>query len=195
MNKTTIVIVVLVAVVVGFVAGILVHDASSHRPTVMASFGPTVTELQKLAELVTTKVYVADVLIGESPKYRGSWLIKGDALIAVDMNKAAVVSRDDDAKTASVRLPVPRVVQPRVDHEKTRTWDVERRTWKPWVPGSPDELRDEAMRQAQQLVTDAAGNEEALQYAKRRAETLIPQFYEMVGWKVQVVWEQPAATN
>jgi hypothetical protein len=191
-KKTAVVIVVLVAVVMGFVAGIIVRDASSHRPTVVTSFGPTVTELQKLAELVTTKVYVADVLIGESAKYRGSWLIKGDALIAVDMNKAAIVSRDDAMRTAVVRLPAPRVVQPRVDHEKTRTWDVERKTWKPWVPGSPDDLRDEAMRQAQQLVADAAGNEEALEYARRRAEALIPQFYEMVGWKVQVVWEGPA---
>ncbi|MFH0966050.1 MAG: DUF4230 domain-containing protein [Planctomycetota bacterium] len=161
---------------------------SEKTPVSVFSSGPTVTNLRRLGELVTTRVHVADVLTAEDQKYRGFWLIKGDALIAVDMLQARVESRNDETHSATVVLPPPRVIQARVDHEKTRTWDVQRKTWNPFKPGDPDLLRDEAMRHAQQLVEFAAGEPDSLSYARKIAETLIPSFFEMVGWQVSVRW-------
>jgi hypothetical protein len=125
-------------------------------PVVVHSQGPTVERLERLSHLVTTRVYVADVLVGEGEGCRGAWLIKGDALVGVNLGRARIAEKDEATKQAMIVLPSPEVLQPRVDHTRTKTWEVRRMVWLPWN-ADQDRLRDEVMRQAQELVTRAAG--------------------------------------
>jgi hypothetical protein len=161
------------------------------QPPVIQSQGPTTERLEQLSRLVATRVYVADVLIGEGNGCRGVWLVHGDALIAVDLSKAAIVTKDDATKKATIRLPQPEILQARVDHERTRTWEVKSTTWIPWTSDS-DSLRDEVMKHAQRLVARAAASGENLSQAKRSAESVIRGFYSEVGWTVAVTWASPS---
>ena len=79
-------------------------------------------------------VFLAEML-AKGEGYRGSWLIKGDALLSCDVSQAKIVRVDTTARTATLRLPPLHVTSARVDHEKTRTWSVERNTWLPWKWG------------------------------------------------------------
>ena len=99
------------------------------------SMAPTVIQLEKIGELASTRVHVTDVLWAEGEGYRGSWMINGDALLSCDMSKATLVDVDDYARTATIRIPPLRVIAARVDHEKTKTWSVEKTTWLPWKWG------------------------------------------------------------
>ena len=116
------------------------------------------------------------------------WLVKGDALIAIDLGRAQITEKNEATKQALIVLPSPEVLQPRVDHERTKTWEVRRMVWLPWNADA-DRLRDEVMRQAQQLVAHAAGSNENLQQARTATATIVSAFYEEVGWKVRVTWE------
>ena len=156
---------------------------------VVHSQGPTVERLERLACLVTSRVHVADVLVGEGEGCRGAWLIKGDALIGVNLGRARIAERDEPTQQALIVLPPPEVLQPRVDHRRSRTWEVRRMTWLPWSTDQ-DRLRDEVMLQAQQLVAHAAGSSENLQKAETAAATIVKAFYEEVGWQVRVSWEE-----
>ena len=157
-------------------------------PTVQVySQGPTVERLSRLMHLVTTRVYVADVLTGEGAGYRGVWLIRGDALIGVDLSRAEIVEKDLAARRATVSLPPPAVMQARVDHERTMTWEVRKTTWIPWS-GDGDFLRDTVMRQAQRLVAAAACSAENVAQSRAAAEAIIRGFYEEVGWQVRIEW-------
>ena len=142
--------------------------------------------------LVTTRVYIADVLTAEGDGYRGVWLIKGDALIGVNLREAQIVQKDFQARRATIGLPPPEVLQSRVDHERTRTWEVRKTTWIPWG-GDPDSLRDTVMRQGQRLVAAAAGSRENLAQARTAAESILRGFYEEVGWQVRIVWRDRVA--
>ena len=84
-------------------------------------------------------------------------------------------------------------MQSRVDHEKTRTWEVRRTAWVPWNADA-DKLRDTVMREAQRLVAGAAANAQSMGQAKAAAETILRAFYQEVGWEVQVVWEGHSPT-
>ena len=168
------------------------HYLSQPRPTAIISQGPTVERLQRLAHLVTMRIYIADVLVGEGEGCRGSWLIKGDALIGIDLSQARIFDKDDQARKAVLRLPQPEVLQCRVDHEKTRTWEVRRTAWVPWNADA-DKLRDNVMREAQKLVADAAASGEYVGQAKAAAETMLCAFYREVGWQVQVTWASRTA--
>jgi hypothetical protein len=159
---------------------------------VVHSQGPTVERLEQLSHLVSMRVYVADVLTAESESYRGAWLIRGDALIGVNLGRVRIADKDEQARRATLCLPQPEVLQCRVDHERTRTWEVRRTTWVPWR-GDEDKLRDSVMLEAQKLVAHAASSSENLSQAKANAETVLRGFYQEVGWQVNVSWQRPEA--
>lgn len=163
--------------------------AATPAAFVVCSQGPTVERLERLSHLVTARVYVADVLVGEGEGCRGAWLIKGDALVGVNLGHARIAEKDEATRQALIVLPAPEVLQPRVDHQRSRTWEVRRMTWLPWN-ADEDRLRDEVMLQAQQLVAHAAGSNENLQQARTAAATIVKAFYEEVGWQVRVSWEE-----
>ena len=76
-------------------------------PPTFRSPGPTVVQLERLQHLVSSRVHVSDVLVGESRWLEGSWIIQGDALLAVDMSKSEVADKDEKARTAAIVLPRP----------------------------------------------------------------------------------------
>ena len=153
---------------------------------VIVSQGPTVEKLQRFSHLVTTKVLVADVLVGEGEGHVGAWLVKGDALLGVDLGRAKIVTKDDAARQATIELPLPELLQSRVDHDRTQTWQVRKTAWMPWS-GDGDKLRDQVMREAQKLIAQAAGSREYIDQSKSAAAAIIAAFYEEVGGR-DVKW-------
>ena len=132
-------------------------------PPTFRSPGPTVVQLERLQQLVSTRVHVADVLVGESRWLEGSWIIQGDALLAVDMSKAEVKDGDEKARTATIVLPRPAVLSARVNHEKTQRWDIKSRSWIPLAGallGDRRAIEKQAMLEAQRLVERAAGTDD-----------------------------------
>ena len=161
-------------------------------PPTFRSAGPTVVQLERLQQLVSARVHVADVLVGESRWLEGSWIITGDALLAVDMSKAEVKDRDETARTAAIVLPRPAVLSARVNHEKTRQWDIKSRSWIPLAGsllGDRRAIEEQAMRQAQRLVERAASAEANAATARRGVEGTLAEFYAAVGWRVSVRWK------
>ena len=190
MRTTTVLLLTLLAAATSWMFALpRLSPPATPAPVVVHSQGPTVERLERLSHLITTRVHVADVLVGEGEGCRGAWLIKGDALVGVNLGRARITEKDEATKQALIVLPSPEVLQPRVDHQRSRTWEVRRLAWLPWN-ADEDRLRDEVMLQAQQLVAHAAGSNENLQQAKTAAATIVKSFYEEVGWQVRVSWER-----
>jgi hypothetical protein len=181
-------VLILMAISVGYGFWLGRSRAIPPAPPTVRSMGPTVIQLEKLGELTTTLIHVTDVLWAESESHRGSWLICGDALLSCDVSKASILNVDQLAHTATIRLSHLRVISARVDHEKTKTWNVEKTTWLPWRWGDQGVMRDAAMFHAQKLIETAAGSERHLEPAKAQAELLIRQMYDFVEWTVDVEW-------
>ncbi len=158
----------------------------------MHSQGPTIEKLERLSQLVTTRVQIADVLTGEGSGCKGAWLIKGDALIAVDLSKAAIIEKDEAVKRATIRLPLPQVLQARLDHSRTKTWQVQTTTFIPWA-SHQDSLRDSVMREAQELVAHSADSVENIQQAKASAEAALKLLFAETGWTLTVIWAHEPA--
>jgi hypothetical protein len=161
-------------------------------PPTFRSPGPTVVQLERLQQLVPSRVHVADILVGESRWLEGSWIIQGDALLAVDMSKAEVKDRNEQARTAVIVLPKPSVLSARVNHEKTQQWDLRSRTWIPLAGsllGDRRAIEQQAMREAQRLVERAAGTEDNAATARQGVESMLAEFYRAVGWQVSVRWK------
>jgi hypothetical protein len=163
------------------------------RPAIVVkSLRPTTQQLERLSELTSMRVNIVDVLQAEGAGHRGLWLIKGDALLSCDMSKAQILIANEEQRAATIRLPTPRCVSPRVDHEKTKIWSIEKSSWLPWKWGDKDELREAAMYHAQKLVAEAASSPQNVSHAQTHADLLIRRTYEMVGWHVVVEWPPDA---
>jgi len=128
-------------------------------------------------------------ILGETAPKANSRL--GCSLIGVDLSRAEILDKDYEARRATIRLPPPEVMQARVDHQRTKTWQVSRMAWLPWN-ADQDGLRDSVMLQAQQLVAQAAGSAESIQQAKAAAAAIIAGFFNEVGWRVEVTWAAEA---
>lgn len=185
----TAVLVLIIMVTASVGVGMRLGARHSVAPRVR-SLAPTITQLERIGELATTRVHVADILLAEGEGYRGSWLIKGDALLSCDMSQARIANVNPEARTATIHLPSPRVVSARVDHDKTKVWSVEKTTWLPWKWGDQSLLQDAAMAHAQQLIESTADQKRNLEQSQSQTELLIRQMYDLVEWKVNVEWEK-----
>jgi hypothetical protein len=161
------------------------------KGTSITDTGPAVIQLEKLTELATVRVHVADVLKAENTSWmgdiKGAWLIKGDALLSVDLKAAKVLATDERKKVHKVQLPLPRVIQPRVDHKRTIPYDWQ----KGWLRSNDvaDAVWKDAMKHAQELVEQLAGEPEQMAVAKDQTQAALKQVYSSVGWTLEIVWE------
>jgi Protein of unknown function (DUF4230) len=158
-------------------------------PIPIKDVGPTVEEIQSLGHLTVSKISVSDVLTAEADGFRGCWLVKGDDLLALDLRHAVILDKDEKTKTATILLPRLEVMQPRVDHNKTLTWSVEKITWVPWRNDSSP-LRDQAMAQAQNLIEHAVRLPECMNQGRENAEIIIKNMYRMIDWSLDVNWKE-----
>lgn len=147
-------------------------------------------ELEKIADLCTLRVPLTDVLDGSRKgmirNVRGIWIVKGDALIGVDMTQAKVETNNAGHATI-VRLPMPSVKYARVDHERTKTYNIERGilTSSSWE----SHLRDEAMRQAQRMIETMAATTGHIHAAQAHTERIVKTFCAGAGVAVDIVWD------
>jgi Protein of unknown function (DUF4230) len=158
-----------------------------------SSTGPTMIQLERLQYLVSTRVHVADVLVGESRWLQGSWIIQGDGLIGVDMSRAEIKGNDDKLRTAVIVLPQPTVISARVNHEKSQQWDIKSRSWIPMasaILGDRQAMEKQAMLEAQQLIERAASADEYKEAARRGIQGMLAELYGGVGWNVSIQWKQ-----
>ena len=186
-------IVVLVVLILASIAAAFLLGRSSN--TGPKSSSPTITEIQRLGELVVLRVNVADVLEDANKDFKGLWIVRGDALVAVDLRLAQLQSTDVKTKRLAVRLPQPKVTHPRVDHEKTRTYDIQKKTWwNPFVDGQ-EEFTDQAMRKAQSVVYNTSTGQDVMDQAREQTELMLNYMYRLVGWDVDVVWQSSSEAS
>lgn len=166
-----------------------IHFIDDKKTTVI-SMAPTVEEIQSLSQLVTNRVYVSDILKGTNKDYEGVWAVNGDALITIDLSQATISNKNEETKTATITLPLPKVVSARVDHERTKSGGIKGIGFPPLRnTDNRAKMVDDAMQEAQAVVEKAASRPEIIDNAKKQAELNIQVLYLKVGWNVEVKWQ------
>jgi hypothetical protein len=152
---------------------------------------PRIEEVRRIAKLAVLRVQVADVIEGNTAGAMAAILVKGDADISVDLDQIQIVARDEQRRTATLVIPTPRPDRPRVDHSRTKIYEL-RKTGlamiNPFADPRADLLLD-SMRAAQEDVERAVRDTEFIVKAKEQAELLLVGFYKELGWDVAVQWK------
>ena len=167
-------------------------------PSIKIKADPIITALERMSEVVSLKIHVSDILECDMKdgtfKYaKGVWIVKGDALVSVDMEKVHYDNIDYTNRVAEITLPPPHVISPRIAHDKTRVYDFKTGLFTPDAFGAG--AHQEAMREAQRLILHAAQLEENIELARRRTEYLIHEMFSEFNWKIKVKWADGSTTN
>lgn len=170
---------------IGYQAGI-----QQHGPVQVTSTGPKIEDVRAIAKLAVLRVQVANVLEGQNAGAVGIVLVRGDADMAVDLERIEIAACDPEQRAATLRIPTPRPERPRVDHERTRVYELRKTglaAFNPFADPRVDILVD-TMRAAQTEVERAVQEEDFVAQAKAQAEMLLAAFYQKLGWSVAVEW-------
>jgi len=161
------------------------------RSSQFRSSGPRVEEVRQIAKLAVLRVQVADVIEGNTAGAKAAVLVKGDADIAVDLDQIELAERDERRRTVTLVLPTPAPERARVDHDRTRVYEL-RKTGlallNPFADPRADLLAD-CMRAAQEDVEQAVRAAGFTAKAKEQTELLLRSFYREWGWEVTVRWK------
>ena len=182
-----------VLIIVGLLAWMLAGRLDSPATTITSA--PTIDALKPLAALMTHRVFVVDVLAitvsGYTGDLRAAVLVRGDAMVTVDLTQARIEELNHEARTAVLILPRPQVVSARVDHDHSHVFSIEASGLWAVVPSDDGraEIIDQAMRQAQRAVLKAASEPVVIEEARTRAETLVCAFFrDTLLWSITVRW-------
>lgn len=159
--------------------------------------GPTREKLESLQELVIQRVTVADILTFTQGSITVAWLIRGDGLISVSLTDAVISKLDPVIRSATIELPVPRMLSARIDHERSMFWDLRQGLFNrlnPWGASLSD-IETPAMRAAQKLVERAVDSPEHHQQARALTTTLVTNLYATFGWTVSIHWREPESAT
>ena len=156
--------------------------------------GPTIEQIKELASLAVLRVPIADVQLCELHGYTGgiqaALIIKGDVEIAVDLKAAHLEAVDAEHRRAYLVLPAPAATRPRVDHDRTRIYQIDRSGLWRIMPGEAGEtdLLNRALSQAQQMIAEVGSQQLLLDQARRRVEEIMAGFARALDWQLEVRW-------
>ncbi len=171
--------------------------AMACRPPVTADgihSGPSIERMSELSQLLTLRIDVADVLVSRVDGITGgvqlAMLVKGDVALGIDLSQARFDQVDNAHCTAVLILPPPEASCARVDHDRSRLFELTSDGLWAITPGTRDYLAvvDKGMAEAQDLVASAARNNDANERARRHAEVLLGTFFHSIGWIVNIHW-------
>lgn len=186
-NFTLILVLLIICVVIIYYAGLIPRNAGTAIS--VTSTGPTITQLEKMGELVSLRVSVADVMKVSDGGYSGAWVVKGECLISVDLRGSKIISKNESSRKCVIALPNPKVLMARIDHQKTSNFSIVSISWWPWN-GDRDQLHEIAMKEAENLITFAASTAEYRDQARDQASHLIKNFYSLMDWEVEIEWAE-----
>jgi hypothetical protein len=198
MNKA---ILLLLILCLGALAMLCFHKGS---PVTNGNESPgiRIEQIQQLASLTTLHVPIAEVQVYQLQGYTGgiqaAMVLKGDVELATDLTAARLEAVDTGARQLILVLPAPHVARPRLDHERTKIYRIDRSGLWQVVLGDAgeSELINRALQDAQQMIAQVGSQRELIEQARCRTNELISSFFHVLGWHVQIQWlDQSAAAT
>jgi hypothetical protein len=163
------------------------------RPMPMSVHPPTLLQVEQLAELVTTRVAIADVRETKIAGYLGDvkavLIVRGEALLGPDLSKASV-STNEQARQITISLPRPHVISCHLEHSGTRLVCLSHDGLWALVPGDAGRtaVLNRAYREAEIALTAAAMTPATVEQAGIQAQRVLGSFFAAIGWRVTVRW-------
>jgi hypothetical protein len=147
----------------------------------------SVDKIEKMGKLELVKVNIKDVLeqTSERPFYlpnaKAVLIIAGEVFAGIDFEKVKKEDIIDSGNDVTITLPKPEILMSKVNHEKSRIYNVE------WGGFSTANLVDEAYKNAELAIIEEAAKTGYEETCRNNAKALLtPIFRELSGKEVNI---------
>lgn len=170
-------------------------------PTQPARAAPTLQQIQMLAQLTTLRIDVADVQVTQLEGKLGGMsvalILRAQIDIATDLTAARLENVDPVNRTATLVLPTPTALPPRIDHERSQLFAFDTHGLWQINPQNTTYARlvNQCYRAAEQTIANMAASDPMTGKAKQQAEAVIRAFCDSLGWEVVIQWQKPAGID
>jgi hypothetical protein len=160
---------------------------SHSKPVILPPPPPAISTIQGMQTLLSTKVRISDSIEGRNDHFEGKWSLHGNILLGIDLAKVDYARIDKERMEATLRLPLPYVVEHKIDHEVSEELYLRAVSWFP--TSSPQTLRAECWKMADRKLAELGKEQGYRERAKVQAERALQQLFQGVGWKVAFEWQ------
>lgn len=181
---------IFVAVVVGSAAaGIYAYNHMSG--TSKSEHGLSVEKITEMGKLELVRITIKDVLTQTNerpiflPDGTALFVAVGEVVVGIDLKKMKKEDLIQSDTQVAIKLPKPEILMSKINHEKSKIYSIK---WGGW---STEKLVDEAYRNAELKIIDAARELGYDETCKQNARALlIPLFSELAKRKVVIEFAQ-----
>jgi len=189
MNRTLLLLVLFIVVVCcSGAVGILVYKSITESSR--SEHQLSVEKIERMGKLELVKVNIKDVLEQTKerplflPNAKAVLIVAGEVFAGIDLEKVKKEDIMDTGTTVTVTLPKPEILISRINHEKSRVYNVR------WGMFSTARLVDDAYKNAELAIIDEAKNTGYEETCKNNARTLLtPIFRELSGKEVVILFK------
>ena len=168
-------------------AGLWVFGVPLPGATKAAVPPPSLSLIQTMSELATTRVHVSDVIEGENGHWKGRWTLHGEVILGVDLSMVSYIQAQPEKREAILSLPPPHLISSKVDHERSEEISMKAVAWLP--TSSPKVLRDEVWKRADREIQRLGQEPAHMERAKVQAERVLRELFRGAGWTVRFEWK------
>lgn len=158
------------------------------RPPWLPPPGPPLPPLAIVrgrSHLVTLAVHLSTFIEGGNNHWQTKYLIHGEGQLGVDLSQAEYRNVDPMKRRAVLRLPMPRLVMSKVDHDRSEEMYMKSKVW---FPCDSQIVRAEVYKAADKKIERLAQDAVYVQQAKQQAQVVLHQLFQGVEWNVRLEW-------
>ncbi|WP_395700202.1 DUF4230 domain-containing protein [Aquabacterium sp.] len=179
------------------------------KPEELPASAPPVLSVQEMGTLTTLRVNYSNVIEFNQQLTQGipwvNWqfslggtrvllIARGECLLGTDLNLAKYEQTVQVSKTATLSLPIPKVLSARLNHDPkaggSYFYQVDTNGITALMPGTARQTNamNQALQKGQGDIEAACGAPELLAAAKRSAESVLRPVVSATGWKIRIAW-------
>ena len=145
------------------------------------SHNTVVQEIESLGRLEVVKYNIKDVIEYEKvrnwlPNSRTALIVSGEVIGCIDLNKLNEKDIYTSKDSVSIKLPAPEVCSFKIDHSKSRVYNVENGWWE------TTDLIDAAYRHAEQQLYKQAENMGLTRDCEANAQKVVAPLLRQLGF-------------
>lgn len=182
--------------IMGIILGIMVMYLINEKKnsTVQISHDMILQKIESLGNLEVTKYSIQDMMEYKKvrrwlPNAKTALIVSGEVICCVDLTKLKAEDIEVSEKTIRIQLPSPEICHVKIDHSKSRVYNMEYGLWE------STEIVDDAYTFAEKQLNEKARQLDMLSQSRDNTVNLLRPILQAMGFEEVIITFKSSGTK
>lgn len=181
-------------ILLGILIMFLIRNSKEESNQVEISHNMIIEKIESLGNLEVTKYSIQDMMEYKKvrrwlPNAKTALIVSGEVICCVDLTKLKPEDIIVTGKRITLKLPQPEICHVKIDHSKSRVYDIEYGFWE------SAKIADEAYKAAERELNDKARQMDIISQSRSNAANLLRPILLAMGFDEVVITYYPSQRN